>query len=116
MVAMKKLPAYIMVIALLVMNIASAAHADCAEGTVCGGIQAVVSIDDAGNDSGDQDKEQRNAACDCCATCGGHNHSQAVFFTGKAEHFATTSKMYNSQSGEDYFSQLHYPPSKPPKA
>ncbi len=113
---MKKLPAYIMVIALLAMNIASAAHADCAEGMVCGGIQAVVSIDDAGNDSDDHNKEQRNAACECCATCGGHHHNHAAFATGKAEHLAASSQTLHSQEGENYFSQLHYPPSKPPKA
>lgn len=109
---MKKLPAYIMVIALLVMNIASAAHADCVEGTVCGGIQAVVSIDDAG----DHDSEKQNVACDCCATCGGHHHHQAAFANGKVEHIAATSQTLHSQAGDSYFSQLHYPPSKPPKA
>lgn len=109
---MKKLPAYIMVIALLVMNIASAAHADCAEGTVCGGIQAVVSIDDAG----DHDGEKQNAACDCCATCGGHHHHHAAFTNGKAVPMMDTSQTLHSNSGDTYLSQLNYPPSKPPKS
>lgn len=114
MLYMKKLPAYIMVIALLVMNFASVAHADCAEGTLCGGIQASVSLTDAGDQ--DQDKDQQNAACDCCATCGGHHHSHATVSNGKAEHIAATSQTLHAQAGDNYFSQLHYPPSKPPKA
>lgn len=108
---MKKLPAYIMVIALLVMNIASAAHADCVEGTVCGGIQAVISIDGAG----DHDGEKQNASCDCCATCGSHHH-HAAFTNGKADPMINTSQTLHSQNGDTYLSQLNYPPSKPPKA
>ena len=112
---MEKIPAYIMVVALLVMNVASAAHADCAEGMACGDIQAVASIDDAGNDSGDQDNERQNAAFDGCAKCGGHHH-HAAFTAGKAERIAATSQTAHSSEGVTYLSQLHYPPSKPPKA
>jgi len=108
---MKKLPAYIMVIALLAMNIASAAHADCAEGTVCGGIQAVVSIDDAG----DHDGEKQKADCDCCARCAGHHH-HAAFMNGKSEPVMVSSQAAHSSEGVTYLSQLHYPPSKPPQA
>lgn len=109
---MKKLPAYIMVIALLVMNIASVAHADCVEGTLCGGIQAVISVDDADDHNG----EKQNASCDCCATCGGHHHHHAAFTNSKAVPIMVTNQTLHSQSGDTYLSQLNYPPSKPPKA
>jgi hypothetical protein len=110
---MKKLPAYIMVIALLVMNFASIAHAECTEGMVCGGVQASASVDHT--DDQNQDDSQKQAACDCCAS-GHHHHSHASIATGKAEHIMVSSKTLHAQEGENYFSQLHYPPSKPPKA
>ncbi len=108
---MKKLPAYIMVIALLVMNIATVAHADCAEGILCSGIQAVVSIDDAS----DHDGEKQNASCDCCATCGGHHHHYAAFAVGKVDSIMASSQSLHSSNGDTYLSQLNYPPSKPPR-
>ena len=111
---MKKLPAYIMVIALLVMNLASVAHADCTDDMNCAAVQSAVSVDDAGDH---QQDEQKSAACDCCATCGHHHHTHAAMSHTKAEHFADISKTQRSwDGGATYLSQLHYPPSKPPKA
>lgn len=101
-----------MVIALLVMNFASIAHAECTKAGGCDGMTIAKSMDD----SGDQDGKTQKSACDCCATCGGHHHHQAAFANGKAEHIAATSQTLHSQAGDSYFSQLHYPPSKPPKA
>ena len=112
MVAMKNLPAYIMVFALLVMSIANVAHADCMESASCTGVQASQLLDDAG----DHDGEKQNAVCDCCATCGHHHHSQAAFSNGKTEHLSSANQKLRSYEGGNYFSQLHYPPSKPPKA
>lgn len=107
---MKKFSTFIMIIALLVMNIASIAHAECNTGGVCDGVQVVESIDQDGDDS-------QQAVCDCCATCGhNHHHSHAFIPHGKAEHFAALSKTHHGWDGATYLSQLHYPPSKPPKA
>lgn len=112
MADMKKLPTFIMVIALLVMNFAGIAHAECTQAGGCDGIVVVQSMDD----SVDQDGQTQKSACDCCATCGHHHHAQAFISHGKAEHFAAASERQHSWDGENYFSQLHYPPSKPPKA
>lgn len=109
--AMKKLPAFIMVIALLVMNIASIAHAECSANGVCDGVQVVKSV----NDSGDQDGGQQKAVCDCCATCG-HHHTSASLSHVKIDHLMDMSKTQRRwDGGATYLSQLHYPPSKPPK-
>ena len=110
---MKKLPAYIMVIALLVMNLTSAAHATCADGTLCDGLQVSVSIDDAGDQN--QDNNQQDASWDCCLS-GHHCHSHISISSSKAEHFSATGTLHHSLSGESYFSELNYPPSKPPQA
>ncbi len=109
---MKKLPAYMMVMALMVMNFASIAHADCAEGMICDGVQQTISADQ----QHDQDGGDKQAACDCCATCSHHHHSHIAFIGNKADPIAASSQTLHAQTGENYFSQLHYPPSKPPKA
>lgn len=109
---MKKFSTFIIIIALLVMNIASIAHAGSDTNGVCDGVQVVKSVDDSGDQGGDTQK----TACDCCATCGHHHHTHAFISHGKAEHFAATSKTHHSWGGATYLSQLHYPPSKPPKA
>ncbi len=108
---MKKLPALLMVMTLLLMSIASSAHADCAEAGGCDSIQAVKSIDD----SSDHDGDTQKAACDCCATCSHHNHSNATFLNGSADPIIVVSQTLHVQVGDTYFSQLQYPLSKPPK-
>ncbi len=100
-----------MVMALLVMSFANIAHADCAEGMICEGVQQTLSADQHDDNDGDQ----KQAACDCCATCGHHHHSHIAFIGNKAEPIAASSQTLHASVGENYFSQLHYPPSKPPK-
>jgi len=107
---MKKLPTYIMVMALLVMNIASATAADCSDQALCGSFSAVVSIDDIGNQGDNQGK----VLCDFCSCC--YHHSNLSVMHGKAEYVAVASQAQHNRVGENYFSQLNYPPSKPPKA
>jgi len=110
---MKKLPAFIMVIALLVMNFASMAHAECEHAGGCGDTQIVKSIDDTSN----QDGDTQQANCDCCATCSGHHHhSHIAFMNSKADPIMASSQSLHSSNGDIYLSQLNYPPSKPPKA
>jgi hypothetical protein len=105
--------AYMMVIALLMMNITGAAHASCIEGALCDGLQ--LSVIDAADNQGDQGNNQQDASCDCCLS-GHHHHFQASILSSKAEHFSASSTSPHRLSGVRYFSQLNYPPSKPPKA
>lgn len=107
---MKKLPAYILVVAMMVMSIASTAHADCAEGFVCDGLQQTSVMD-----KHDQDDGSQKADCDCCARCAGHHH-HAAFTNGKSEPVMVSSQTAHSSEGVTYLSQLHYPPSRPPQA
>ena len=110
---MKKLPAFMMVMALLVMSFANIAHADCAEGMICDGVEQTLSADQ----HNDHDGDQKQAACDCCATCSEHHHhSHMAALNGKAEPIMASSQTAHSSEGATYLSQLHYPPSKPPKA
>ena len=113
---MKKLPAYILVVAMLVMSIASTAHADCAEGLVCDGMQTVSAAGDVHSESSDHQNDEQQSFCDCCATCGGHHHHHAAFAIGKADHVMASSQTLHSSEGATYLSQLHYPHSKPPQA
>ena len=69
---MKKLPALLMVMALLAMNFASTAHAACDQPGGCGDFEMAASVDDHGNKGG----EKQNAMCDCCATCGHHHNTE----------------------------------------
>lgn len=111
---MKKLPAYIMVIALLVMNIASVAHAECTGGgTLCSGAPITASVDDTDNQ--DQDNGQQESSCECCST-GHHHHSHASIASGKVEHFVVSNKMRHDTAVDSYLSQLNSPPFQPPKA
>ena len=104
--------ALVMVTAFLVMNFASVAHADCAEGFVCDGMQQVEVIDQH-----DQHDDSQQANCDCCASCSGHHHhSHMAFMNSKADSIMAFSQPLHSDNGDTYFSQLNYPPSKPPKA
>jgi hypothetical protein len=107
---MKNLLTFCMVIALLVMNIAGVAHADCADGGTCDNVQVVKS-----ENTGDQDGKTSKAECDHCLNCSSH-HSHMALNHVKAEHFAASSETRHGWDGETYLSQLHYPPSKPPKA
>ncbi|MBV1934591.1 MAG: hypothetical protein KUG59_07865 [Parvibaculaceae bacterium] len=107
---MEKLSAYILVIALLMANLVTVAHADCFEGTLCGSNQTVISMDDTVDQSG-----EAQAPCECCAI-GPHCHGHASLSNGKIEFLASFSQMDHSWRGDTYSSQLDYPPSKPPQA
>ena len=110
---MKKTYAFVMVIALLVMNIASVAHADCAEGFVCNDVHLAESADQ--HDHQHDDSQQAN--CDCCTTCSGHHHhSHMAHLDSKAEPIVAFGQTAHSIDMAAYASQLLYPPSKPPKA
>jgi len=107
----KMLPAYIMIIALLLMNIVNAAHADCAEDVLCDSTQVVASADI----QGEQDSDQKNAVCDCCATSH-HHHSHNFLVNGNANHSVSNDQIYHKWNGENYFSQPNSIPFQPPKA
>lgn len=107
---MEKLSAYILVIALLMANLVSVAHADCFEGTLCGSNQAVISMDDI-----DDKNDEAQAPCECCAV-GPHCHGHASLNNAKAEFLVSFRQMGHSWRGDTYSSQLDYPPSKPPQA
>lgn len=108
---MKNLFTFCMIITLLVMNVAGIAHADCVDGKCSDTIQIVKS-----ESSDDRDGKTNTAECDHCLNCSSH-HSHVALSHVKAEHFADISKTQRSwDRGATYLSQLHYPPSKPPKA
>lgn len=109
---MKKVSMYITVIALLVMNIATTAHADCMQGTFHSDVEVSASMSDADHQHGDE----QNASCDCCATCSGHHHNHAAFSGSKSEPVMVSSQTVHYSEGATYLSQLHYPPSKPPQS
>lgn len=97
------------IVALMMMSIASVPHADCESVSGYGG-QAVFTAADHVHEG------QKNASCDCCATCGHHHHSHAFLPYVKAGQLTALSKTYHIWDGKTYVSHLHYPPSKPPKA
>lgn len=100
----------ILILALLAMNVASTAHADCAGG-LCNDTQVMTSVD-----SSHDDDQQQNTDCECCATCSGHHHHQSAVLSGKIDHAMNINEAGLASDGAVYLSQLHYPPSKPPKA
>ena len=100
-----------MVTAFLVMNIASAAHADCAEGMLCGDMQQTTSVTDHSNHDGDQPEP----SCDNCIA-GHHHHYKTSLSADKAADLATSRQERHGWNVEHYFFQLPSPPSKPPKA
>lgn len=110
---MQKLSTFIMIAALLVMNIVSTAHAECFADGVSDSAQVVKLV----NDVGDQGGDQKKSVCDCCATCGHYHYTHVFISHVKVDHFVDISKtQYGWDGGTAYLSQRHYPPSKPPKA
>lgn len=107
---MKNLPIYMMLLAVLVMNIASVAHASCLD-NLSDHIQLADTSDDS--DSHHQDIPD-DSPCECCAgTC---SHISFVMSSEKVTHHAVGYHAYFSRDGTDYLSHLQYPPSRPPKA
>lgn len=107
---MEKLSAYIVVIALLMANFVSIAHADCSEGTLCSSNPIVVSMDDTDDQNG-----AAQDPCECCAV-GHHCHGHVSLSNSKAEILASFRQMNHSWRGDTYSSQLDHPLSKPPQA
>jgi hypothetical protein len=101
---MKRLSILLMIVALLVMNLAGVAHADCI-GEDCDTI--VLSAGDSHGNDADVD-------CGCCASS--HHHTNIFVPSAKADFIASTSLQLYEAGGATFLSQLHYPPSKPPKA
>lgn len=102
-----------MIVTLLAVNLASTAHAACLTLTDCESTQTVQSVKDTHNQTGDL----QQAGCDCCAVCGHHHHNHVSMPQPKAAQYTAVITAYSGwSSGVTYLSQLHYPPSKPPKA
>ncbi|MGB1539487.1 MAG: hypothetical protein ACPG80_00865 [Rickettsiales bacterium] len=104
----KTLPAILIIVSLLLMNVASAFHAHAAE-MAGDSVQIVKSLDThSDNDAPSYDCDQ----CNCHSHCGhlfvGNSHD-ALF------DLRVASKRL-IRRGETYLSQLHYPPSRPPRA
>lgn len=103
---MKKYPVYIMLLAMVMLNITSIAHASC----TLDGSDHVQFIDlEDHSDFQDQDND-----CHCChGTC---PHTTFVTTTNKVTYQTERHSLYFSRDGTDYPSHLQYPPSRPPKA
>ncbi|MCH2547828.1 MAG: hypothetical protein MK052_09510 [Alphaproteobacteria bacterium] len=112
---MIKLPALIVIIALLALNAISTAHAGMHGGALCDGVQAESLHDCHGHGSGADESDSHKESCDCAA-CGHHHHSHATLLPAKANPAPSFAKMMYRSFGVIYLSQRHYPPSKPPKA
>lgn len=106
---MNKLPTFIAIVALLIMNVVSAAHADTLGGILCDDVK-IESLHDC-----HEQGESQSSVCDCTA-CGHHHHSHASLPLVKSSPFPSYTKMEIRFENINYLSQLHYPPSKPPKA
>lgn len=105
---MKKLSIIFTIVALMlnVMSV-SAAHA-CAQDN--NGTQIIKAVDDFANDANSVEKVH-------CTQCSCHHHSSAAFVSKSSgsEFFSASTEAYNWDNTVNY-SQLQYPPSKPPKA
>lgn len=104
---MKKLSAYIMLFAFLMMNVAGMAHAACGDASFSGDVQVMELAD--GSDHNSNSIEP----CDCCA-CG--HHTTSLISHMNAETIPSNTSVLHHGDGLSYLSQLHFPPSKPPKA
>jgi hypothetical protein len=107
---MKQLSAFFMVITLLAVSILpSAPCEDAANGVPCGNM--AVSTDIAGEHDGDT----QSAQCDQCAGC--HHHgSQGMVHASVDVVPAVAASPHVMAHGQTDLSQLHYLPSRPPKA
>lgn len=104
----KTLPAILMIMSLLLMNVTSALHAHAADmaGT---DVQIVKSLDSHSDD------DTPSYGCDQC-NC--HHHCGHLF-TGNSQDTPFGLRKDGKRlirRGETYLSQLHYPPSRPPRA
>lgn len=103
---MKRLFALLAIVALFMTNMADVAHAGCSD--AAGDQEISMNADDHHNTDSDVN-------CDCCTSCHVH-HTHAFFSQSKPEHAPEMMTAFNSREDTSFLSQLHYPPSKPPKA
>ena len=108
-VAMKKYSVYMMLLAMVMLNIASIAHASCA--LVDSSHDAQVIDLEGTSDVQDHDQDDD---CHCCH--GSCPHYTFVTTTNKVTYLTEWHNSYPTRDGTDYPSHLQHPPSKPPKA
>ena len=108
---MRKLPSFLMVIAFLVVNISTTAHAGCPDHVDCHETQLVESI----ASSSHNENNEQHGPCNFCA-CTSHGHSQMILAPIKTEYVLSSTNILRSLKDFSYFSQYYYPPTEPPKA
>ena len=97
-----------MLLAMVILNIASIAHASCP--LVDSDHAQVIELESA-SDVQDHDKDDD---CHCChGTC---SHTTVVTTTNKMTYNSDGRTLYFTKNGADYPSHLRSPPPKPPKA
>lgn len=106
---MKNFSIYILIFALLVMNVTAISHASC----MIDASDPIHLTDNLLGDNNDPDIDQ-NDQCDCCS---GSNcyHGFFVSFPNQTNNHFDVSSIYISWDEMNYLSHLQYPPSKPPK-
>jgi len=104
---MKKLPALIMIIILL-LNVATVAHAGCTEELEKPNSQAIDLVDSSGGEEDDL------AICDCVG-CNCH-HSHSFLPKIQSVSFSANSQINYIWNNNIDVSKFQYPLSKPPKA
>lgn len=110
---MRKIPALISLIALLMMSIVTTAHADGAAGALTDAMSAASAthIHTDGHNSADDE----NGVCDC-AGCGHQHHSHASLPHVRVALICAAQKQQHVHWNADQPLKRHYPLSKPPRA
>ena len=113
-IRMRKVLLSIMLMTLMVINIASFAHASCGEQSIDAASKEVIASADHSHSQGHGSKQ---ADVDCCLN-GHHHHVHSLAYislTGTA-HSLDVSALNQYFEQQTYRSLTHFPPSKPPKA
>lgn len=118
---MKNWLSYILIMALLTMNISFLHHVDECHETGSGEVLQLASHLDGSHSHAhahaheSQPTEQEVAECEDCVDSH-HHHSYASILDSKADTLITAGTVPYRWNGETYLSHLGAPPSKPPKA
>lgn len=107
---MKNLFFLFLVFAFLSMSVASTMHDSAFASMGDNTLQSLVS-----GDQGDQNTDMATAQCLQCTCCHGHI-GHTYLNENSVFNLSLTSAKFQVREGKTYLSQLHYPPSKPPKA
>ena len=111
---MKKVISLVVLLSVMVLNIPFLHHADIAEGVFFGHSHHATDfswqLSDDNTDDHDKSKNALNAES------GHHHHVPAFLPQIKIDHFFAASEAHYNWGAVNYLSQLHYPPSKPPKS